>query len=146
MSTTEILAIVTPVLLSFITAVLWVGIKWAQSKAAWFEMRTREWERIANEARAHADVAAKTAQEALKTSTSNHALLERNNKLTEQAAINSDGVNAKLQSIAAASALTLGKIKAKVAESGTVDTSELDELENQFKNVLDTENVKKVED
>lgn len=140
----DVLSVITPVFLSFLTAVIWVGIKWAQSKAAWFEMRTKEWERIANEAREHAAKASETAQEALKTSSSNHVLLERNTKLTEQAARNSDGVNARLQSIAAASAFTLGKIKAKVEESGTIDTSEIEELENQFKDVMGSEEFDKV--
>lgn len=125
MSTTEILAIITPVMLTFLTAVGWIGVKWAQSKAAWLEMKTAEWERMTAEA-------VLNSREARSVSEGNRKLIEENAVLTRHIELQGSGMQAELQAIAAASAFTAGKIKGRLEATGKINQEELEEMENAF--------------
>lgn len=132
----EFLSVITPAILTLLTAVIGVAIAWAKAKSAEFELRSREWERIANEARDQAQQARQTAADALKTSSQNNRLIAENTRMTREVMLNTDGVNEKLKSIAAASVFTLGKIKAQANAGDEIDTSEIEELERKFQSTV----------
>lgn len=129
MSMQEVLSILTPTMLALVTALVALGIKWANAKAAWFEARAKEWESVAAETR-------EAVNEAKISSEGNRKLIEENTRLTRGIASRSSLANEKMKSIAVESAFKTAKIRETMEKSYNVEPDDLDKLEDRLKGAL----------
>jgi hypothetical protein len=129
MSMQEVLSILTPTLLALVTALVALGIKWANAKAAWFEARAKEWESVAAETR-------EAVNEAKISSEGNRKLIEENTRLTRGIASRSALANEKMKEVARESAFKADEIRKTIESKCDVEQDELDKLESDLKDII----------